>query len=107
MMAKTMKRMFALILAVSMVMSLSVNAFAADDFKVICGKDEHLHDEDCYEQIMQCGKEAGDPHMMMHATLPMITPAAVAASCKSAAWKNIFTAMTALLWKWKTSLMTC
>ena len=64
MMAKTMKRMFALILAVSMVMSLSVNAFAADDFKVICGKDEHLHDEDCYEQIMQCGKEAGDPDLI-------------------------------------------
>ncbi|MBQ4577882.1 MAG: S-layer homology domain-containing protein [Clostridia bacterium] len=56
-MAKSIKRMFALILAVSMVMSLSVNAFAIDGTEPVCGKDEHTHGETCYEQTLICEED--------------------------------------------------
>ena len=53
-MAKNFKRLFALILAVSMVMNLSVSILAADGTDTVCDKVEHLHSADCYQQTTVC-----------------------------------------------------
>ncbi len=58
-MAKNIKKLFALILAVSMVMSLSVNAFAGNGI-VVCEKETHTHALTCYEQTCPTTEEDND-----------------------------------------------
>jgi len=48
-MAKKMKKLFSLILALSMVMSLMSVMASAEGLQYDCGNEEHSHGDACYE----------------------------------------------------------
>ena len=55
-MARKMKRLLSLILALSMCMSMAgFQVFAADD-NLVCTKAEHEHGETCYQTVLSCEK---------------------------------------------------
>ena len=60
-MAKKMKKAVALLLTLVMMMSLSVNAFAARGLSV-CSEEDHTHVNECYALI--CGKTEADTDLI-------------------------------------------
>ena len=62
-MATKRKKVFALLLALSMCASLlGTTAFAAPGDDPICGKTEHTHTEECY-RTLACGQEESAGHV--------------------------------------------
>ena len=62
-MAKKRKKVFALLLALSMYASLlGTTAFAAPGDDPICGKTEHTHTEECYKTLI-CSQEESEGHV--------------------------------------------
>ncbi len=58
---KNLRRLLAVVLALSMTMSLlTVTAFADEEIPV-CGKEEHVHTQECYEKALVCGLEEPEP----------------------------------------------
>ena len=59
---KSLQKLLALLMVLSMTMGmLNITAFAAGD-ELICGKTEHAHTAECYEQTLICGQEEGAGH---------------------------------------------
>jgi len=52
-MAKKFNKVFALAMAIVMVLGLGANVFAAEGANAICGKEEHMHTEECIECILE------------------------------------------------------
>ena len=59
-MAKKMKKLFAMLLTVCMVMSLLSVAASAESTDYQCGKNEHVHGETCYTTSLICEKHVHD-----------------------------------------------